>query len=97
MKAVRIHKHGGPEVLEIEKIDDPQPRPGEVLVQVKACALNHLDLWVRRGIPGQKFPLPMTPGSDIAGVVKKVGSAVTGVRARDRVVVQPGLSSHRCN
>jgi NADPH:quinone reductase-like Zn-dependent oxidoreductase len=96
MKAVRIHKHGGPEVLKIEKVDDPQPGPGDVLVQVKACAVNHLDLWVRRGIPGQKFPLPMSPGSDIAGVVKKVGSAVKGIRARDRVVVQPGLSCGRC-
>lgn len=96
MKAVRIHKHGGPEVLEIEEIAEPQPGPDEVLVEVKACALNHLDLWVRRGIPGQKFPLPMTPGCDIAGVVRKVGVAVKGVGPKDRVVVQPGLSCHRC-
>lgn len=97
MKAARIHRHGGPEVIRIEDIDPPSPGPDEVLVEVKACALNHLDLWVRRGIPGQKFPLPMTPGCDIAGVVKEVGVAVKGIRARDRVVVQPGLSCHRCN
>lgn len=96
MKAVRIHKHGGPEVLEIEKVPDPKVGEDEVLVQVKACALNHLDLWVRRGIPGQRFPLPMTPGSDVAGVVKKVGSAVKGIRPKDRVVLQPGLSCNRC-
>jgi NADPH:quinone reductase-like Zn-dependent oxidoreductase len=96
MKAVRIHKHGGPEVLEIEKVPDPKVGEDEVLVQVKACALNHLDLWVRRGIPGQRFPLPMIPGSDVAGVVKKVGSAVKGIRPKDRVVLQPGLSCNRC-
>ena len=96
MKAVRIHEHGGPEKLKIDKVDDPVPGEDEVLVQVKACALNHLDLWVRRGIPGQKFPLPLIPGSDVAGVVKKVGSVVKGIRAGDRVVVQPGLSCGRC-
>ena len=96
MKAVRIHKHGGPEVLQIEKVEDPTPAASEVLVQVKACALNHLDIWVRRGIPGQRFPLPLIPGSDIAGVVKRVGTDVKGIRARDRVVVQPGLSCQRC-
>ncbi len=97
MKAVRIHAHGGPEVLVIEDTPDPAPGPDEVLVEVKAVAVNHLDLWVRKGIPGQKFPLPMTPGCDIAGVVRDVGSTVKGFRARDRVVIQPGLSCHRCS
>lgn len=96
MKAIRIHHHGGPEVLKVDKVDDPQPAEDEVLVEVKACALNHLDLWVRRGIPGQRFPLPLIPGSDIAGIVRKVGTAVKGIRPRDRVVVQPGLSCQRC-
>ena len=96
MKAVRIHEHGGPEVLKIDKVEDPQPGEDEVLVEVKACALNHLDLWVRRGISGQRFPLPIIPGSDVAGIVRKVGSAVRGIRPRDRVVVQPGLSCQRC-
>jgi NADPH:quinone reductase-like Zn-dependent oxidoreductase len=96
MKAVRVHKHGGPEVLVIDDVEDPRPGEDEVLVEVKACALNHLDLWVRRGIPGQRFPLPIIPGSDAAGVVKKVGSAVKGIRPKDRVVLQPGLSCQRC-
>jgi len=96
MKAVRIHKHGGPEVLKVEQVEDPKPAGDEVLVEVKACALNHLDLWVRKGIPGQRFPLPLIPGSDVSGVVKQVGSEVKGIRPRDRVVVQPGLSCQRC-
>lgn len=96
MKAVLIREHGGTDVLKIEKVNDPQPSDEEVLVEVKAVALNHLDLWVRRGIPGEKFPLPLIPGSDFAGVVKKVGPVVKGIRAGDRVVVQPGLSCQRC-
>ena len=56
MKAVRIHEFGGPEVLRYEDVPDPQPRKDEVLVRVKACAMNHLDLWVRKGIPGVKLP-----------------------------------------
>jgi NADPH:quinone reductase-like Zn-dependent oxidoreductase len=96
MRAVRIHEHGGPEKLRIDKVDDPAPGEDEVLVEVRACALNHLDLWVRRGIPGQRFPLPMIPGSDVAGVVKKAGAVVKGIRAGDRVVIQPGISCGRC-
>lgn len=96
MKAVRIHEHGGFDKLKIDKVEDLQPADDEVLIEVKACAVNHLDLWVRRGIPGQKFPLPIIPGCDIAGVVRKAGSVVKGVRAGDRVVVQPGISCGRC-
>lgn len=96
MKAVRVHKHGGPEVLQVESCRAPKVAADEVLVRVKAAALNHLDLWVRRGIPGQRFPLPLTPGSDAAGVVEKVGAAVSGIRPGDRVVIQPGLSCQRC-
>ncbi len=96
MKAVVIHEHGGPEKLRYEKVEDPRPGEDEVLVEVRACALNYLDLWARRGIPGQKFPLPLIPGSDVAGVVRAAGAAVKGVRAGDRVVLQPGLSCARC-
>jgi len=87
MKAVWIEEHGGPEVLNI--IDRPMPiaGPGEVVVQVKACALNHLDVWVRRGVPGHTFPLPMTPGSDIAGVLPETG---------EEVVVFPAESCGKC-
>ena len=87
MKAVRIHKFGGPEVLTYEEIPDPQLRKDQVLVRVKACSLNHLDLWVRGGLPSVK--LPRIPGSDIAGEVAEVGEYVTGIRPGQRVIVAP--------
>ena len=74
MKAVRIHQFGGPEVLMYEDVPDPQPRKDQVLVRVKACSLNHLDIWVRKGLPGVK--LPHILGSDIAGEVVEVGEYV---------------------
>ena len=67
MKAVRFHEHGGLDVLRQEDVPDPEPGPGEVLIRVRTCALNHLDLWQRRGIPGVR--LPHCPGSDVAGEV----------------------------
>jgi len=96
MKAVVIHEHGGLDKLSYEDVETPSPAQDEVLVQVKACALNHLDLWVRKGVPGQRMPLPMIPGCDVAGVVKKTGAMVRGLRAGDRVVIAPGLSCGRC-
>jgi len=87
MKAVRIHEFGGPEVLTYEDIPDPQPRKDQVLVRVKACSLNHLDLWVRKGLPGVK--LPHILGSDIAGEVVEVGEYVTGISSGQRVIVAP--------
>lgn len=87
MKAVRIHQFGGPEVLTYEDIPDPQPRKDQVLVRVKACSLNHLDLWVRTGIPGVK--LPHIPGSDIAGEIAEIGEYVTGFTGGQRVIVAP--------
>ena len=87
MKAVRIHQFGGPEVLDYEDIPDPQLRKDQVLIRVKACSLNHLDLWVRNGLPGVK--LPHIPGSDIAGEIVEVGEYVTGFRPGQRVVVAP--------
>ena len=94
MKAVRFHQHGGPEVLRYEDVPDPELAPGEVLVRVRACALNHLDLWGRRGLPGISIPLPHIPGSDIAGDV--VSSTVADVSAGRRVMLQPGVSCGRC-
>jgi len=73
LKAIIFDHHGGPEVLRYADAPEPELRSGEVLVRVHACALNHLDLWVREGIPGVPFPLPHIPGSDIAGVVAKIG------------------------
>jgi NADPH:quinone reductase-like Zn-dependent oxidoreductase len=84
------------ERLRVEEVETPSPAPDEVLIQVKAVALNHLDIWVRTGVPGQRMPLPIIPGSDIAGVVKKAGALVRGVKMGDRVVVSPGISCGRC-
>jgi len=87
MKAVRIHQFGGTEVLNYEDIPDPHVRKDQVLVRVKACSLNHLDLWVRKGLPGVK--LPHILGSDIAGEVVEVGDYVSGVKPGQRVLVAP--------
>ena len=87
MKAVRIHQFGGPEVLTYEDIPDPQLRKDQVMVRVKACSLNHLDLWVRKGLPGVK--LPHILGSDIAGEVAEVGEYVSGYKPGQRVLVAP--------
>ena len=87
MKAVRIHQFGGPEVLSYEEVPDPKPRKDQVLVRVKACSLNHLDLWVRKGLPGIK--LPHIPGSDVAGEVAEIGEYVTDFKTGQRVIVAP--------
>ena len=95
MRAMRIHEHGGPEALKLEQIDPPRPGPGEVTVQVKACAMNHLDLWTRNGLPGLKIPMPHILGSDISGVVVEAGDGVTRASGEE-VIVQPGLSCGCC-
>ena len=97
MKAVIFKQHGGPEVLEFADAPDPKPRANEVLIEVKACALNHLDIFVRNGLPGIEIPLPHILGNDIAGVVREVGELVTWVKADDEVMVQPGLSCGHCD
>lgn len=96
MLAVRIHEHGGPEVLRLEYVPDPSPRPDEVLVQVRACALNHLDLWNRSGRPRPAVALPRILGSDIAGVVVAAGELIQHVAPGDEVIVSPGVSCGRC-
>jgi len=96
MRAVRFHAHGGPEVLVYEDAPDPVLGPGRVLVRVRACAMNHLDIHVRRGIPGLRLPLPHILGSDIAGDVAAVGPGVTACREGDAVLVNPGVSCGRC-
>jgi len=96
MKAVVIREHGDLDVLLLEEVPDPKPGPGEVLIDVKAVGLNHLDTWVRRGVPGHTFPLPMIPGCDFAGLVRAVGPGVRGVKAGDRVLAAPGFSCGRC-
>jgi NADPH:quinone reductase-like Zn-dependent oxidoreductase len=92
MKAVRIHEFGGPEVLRYEDAPDPKLRKDQVLVRVKACAMNHLDVWVRKGLPG--VSLPHILGSDVAGEIVEVGEYVNGCETGQRVLLAP---MHFCN
>src|SRR3979490_30834 len=94
MKAVRIHQFGGPEVLTYEDVPDPKPRKDQVLVRVRACAVNHLDVWVRKGLPGVN--LPHILGSDIAGEVVEVGEYISGFKAGQRVLLAPMHFWGRC-
>jgi NADPH:quinone reductase-like Zn-dependent oxidoreductase len=96
MKAIVYSEHGGSEVLRYTDAPEPSIDAYEVLVRVRACALNHLDLWLRRGIPGVPIPLPHIPGSDIAGEVAKVGEKVKGIKVGERVLLQPGISCGHC-
>ena len=96
MRAVVMESRGGPEVLKITEVPDPVPGPKEVRLRVKAVALNHLDLWVRKGVASPRLVLPHILGADVAGVVESVGPGVTGVSPGDEVVVNPGLSCGRC-
>lgn len=96
MKAVVFNQHGGPEVLEFAERPSPTIKANEVLVEVKACALNHLDVWVRGGLPGIEISLPHIPGSDIAGVVREVGELVSWVQTGAEVMLQPGVSCGHC-
>lgn len=89
MKAVRIHEDGGPEVLRHEDVEDPVAGPGEVLVRFHAAGLNHLDIWVRKGLPS--VPKPRILGADGAGLVAALGEGVDGFAVGDRVVLNPGI------
>jgi NADPH:quinone reductase-like Zn-dependent oxidoreductase len=95
MRAGIFHETGGPDVLRVEEVPRPEPRPGEVLVRVAACGLNHLDLWVRRGLPIDTT-MPHIGGSDIAGTVEEVGVGVERFAGGERVVVNPSLWCGRC-
>src|ERR1700737_1886623 len=94
MKAVRIHEFGGPEVLRYEDVPDPRSRKNQVLVRVNACAMNHLDLWVRKGLSGVN--LPHILGSDVAGEIVEVGEYVSGFKAGDRVLLAPMYFCNHC-
>lgn len=96
MKAVIFRQHGGPEVLEPAEVTEPRIKPNEVLIQVRACALNHLDVWVRGGLPGISIPLPHILGDDIAGVVREAGELVNWVKPGDEVMLHPGVSCGHC-
>ncbi len=96
MKAVYFNAYGDESVLQYGELPDPRINANQVLVEVKACALNHLDLWVRRGVPGSRLQLPHILGSDISGVVAEVGELVTHARVGEEVIVSPGVSCGRC-
>jgi NADPH:quinone reductase-like Zn-dependent oxidoreductase len=96
MKAVIFSEHGAPEVLRYTDVGDPGIGPHQVLVRVRACALNRLDLWVRGGLPGISIPLPHILGSDIAGEVAQVGEQATGLQVGEKVLLCPGISCGHC-
>jgi NADPH:quinone reductase-like Zn-dependent oxidoreductase len=95
MTAMVFREHGGPDVLHLEQLAVPEPGPGEVRVRVRAVALNHLDIWTRRGGPAFRVAFPHLLGADIAGVVDAAGPGATAAPGT-KVVVQPGLSCGRC-
>lgn len=96
MKAVIFHEHGGPEVLQYTDFPDPQPGPGEVLVRLRAAALNRLDLWVRNGWPGIRLEYPHIPGADGAGEIAALGADVTGWQVGDPVVINANIGCGQC-
>ena len=89
MKAIRIHQDGGPDILRYEDAPDPEPGRGEVLVRMRAASLNHLDVWVRKGLPS--VPKPRILGADGAGVIEALGEDVTGIEVGQHVVINPGI------
>src|SRR2546427_1880635 len=95
MKAARFHQHGGPEVLRYEDAPEPKPDPSEILVRVKACALNHLDIWIRQGIPAFQVPLPHIGGGDVAGGGGRGGGGGAGLKPGGRGFLAPGASCWR--
>lgn len=95
MKAVQIHKHGGPEVLKIKDIPIPEPGHGQIQIHLKLAALNHLDIWVRNGIPGVR--LPIIPGCDGAGTVSKIGDGVKNFSRGDDVLINPLIYCNKCS
>jgi NADPH:quinone reductase-like Zn-dependent oxidoreductase len=96
VKAVLFREHGGPEKLSYEELPVPKLGPQDVLIRVKACALNHLDLWVRQGSSAYAVPLPHVGGSDVSGTVEQVGIQVEGISVGTRVFVSPGISCWNC-
>jgi NADPH:quinone reductase-like Zn-dependent oxidoreductase len=102
MKAWRIEKHGGPEALKYMDVPTPKCGPMQARIRVEAVGLNHLDLWVQKGVPGHKFPLPLTPGCDIAGKIEELGPGAaealktSGIILGSPVLVNPGISCGHC-
>ncbi|MCA8973660.1 MAG: zinc-binding dehydrogenase [Planctomycetes bacterium] len=97
MRCIVVREHGGYDRLLLEERAVPEPGPGQVRVRVQAIGLNHLDTWVRRGVPGHTFPLPLIPSSDACGVVDALGPGAAGCKEGDEVVVLPGVSCGVCD
>ena len=97
MNRVCIREHGGLETLRFDTAPIPQPGPGEAIVKLKTMALNHLDLWVRRGVEGHRFPLPLIPGCDGAGIVHEIGPGIDEVWNNREVLLSPGFSCGECH
>ncbi len=96
MKATIFRRHGGPDVLEYTDVPEPPLTAGHILVRVKACSVNHLDCWIRQGIPAYRIALPHISGCDVAGVVERVGEGVASLKPGDRIVLTPGLRCGEC-
>jgi len=96
MRAAHITEFGGNEKVKVGDVPTPEPKVGEVLVRVKASALNHLDLWVRKGRLGLDLNKAHILGSDAAGIVEQLGAGVSGVALGDEVVINPGVSCMQC-
>jgi NADPH:quinone reductase-like Zn-dependent oxidoreductase len=96
MKAVVFNQHGGPEVLQYVDVPNPRPGPGEVLIEVKATSINHIDIFLRRGMPGIKVPMPKIVGSDAAGIIRELGRDVSGLTPGQRVTINPGIACGHC-
>jgi NADPH:quinone reductase-like Zn-dependent oxidoreductase len=96
VRAVVVRAHGGREALEVIERPAPRIRPDEALVEIKAAGVNHLDVFVRKGVPGHTFPLPMVLGSDGAGIVREVGALVQNVKPGDKVGISPGAGCGAC-
>ena len=96
MKAALIDCHGSADVLRYKDIEQPICTPDKIKIQIKASSINHLDIWVRKGMSGTKTPFPLVLGSDGSGIVTEVGSNVASVSIGDKVVIQPGTYNHDC-
>ena len=96
MKAVSIYKHGDIDSLNVVKIDKPSCPNNKLLINIKACSINHLDIWVRNGIPGLNIPLPLILGSDGSGIVKEVGRNIDNFQIGDKIIIQPGTFNSKC-
>tara|TARA_Y100001970_G_scaffold43766_1_gene54590 strand:- start:8826 stop:9854 length:1029 start_codon:yes stop_codon:yes gene_type:complete len=97
LKAIQITKHGGIEVLKCSNIDEPSCPDDKIKIRIKACSINHLDIWVRNGIPGMNLPLPLILGSDASGIVVEIGNKVkSDIRMDDEVIIQPGTYDKDC-